>query len=135
MRSTSRLLLLWCAACGGDDSPAPRDAGTDGKLVDANLVDAAPDAFQSVVTVTCAGTEPTIATSGFAYSPNTLTINQGEAVKFVMPSSHNVVPSTTGSDPGLSVPFSTTRCLQFNMTGTFGFFCGPHGFTGSVTVQ
>jgi plastocyanin len=129
------LVMTILAACGGDDSPAPKDAGSDGSLVDARLVDSGPDAFQSVVTVTCAGTEPTVMTNGFAYDPATITINVGQAIKFVMPAEHNVVPASTGSDPGLRVPFNTTRCLQFNATGTFGYFCGPHGFTGSVTVQ
>jgi plastocyanin len=47
-----------------------------------------------------------------------------------------VQPNTqTTTDPGLVVNFSETKCLKFTAAGTYGFYCGPHGFSGTVTVQ
>jgi len=141
----SLALVLVLAACGGDDGGGgggKNDAAVtpgDGKAIDAaKPVDAGVDAQAFVVTVACDGSEVgTITTSGFAYSPSSLTINQNDVVKFVMISgmNHNVVPNSTGSDPGLQVDFGETACLQFTATGTFGFRCGPHNFMGSITVQ
>jgi plastocyanin len=119
------------------DSP---DAVPDA-LVDAvpdALGDAAPDAMALVLTVTCPGTpDATVTTSDavMAYSPPSVSIPQNGIVEFQTSSLHDVVPDATGSDPGLAVGFNQTKCLQFTATGTFGFHCGPHGFTGSVTVN
>jgi plastocyanin len=52
-----------------------------------------------------------------------------------MSTTHNVVPTTTMSDPGLNVPFGGTKCLMFTKPGTFKFKCAPHGFSGTVTVN
>jgi len=121
---TSLALLITLAACG-DSSPNTPDA--------ARPVDAAPP------TVTCpGGTVPTItATDGIdtTYSPSALSISVGQIVKFTMPSTHNVVPNPTMSDPGLVVGLSATKCLMFSKAGIFGFHCGPHSFVGTVTVQ
>jgi plastocyanin len=165
MRALVLLGLTFSMGCGDDVRKAPRDSAIDSKLIDgatvdtvmidgslvdaspdgppadagpdATMADAAPDAFQAVVTVTCANTEPVISTTDgvFSYSGSPVTIAQNTAVKFVMSATHNVVPNTTGSDPGLVVGFATTKCLKFTTTGTFGFHCGPHSFTGSVTVN
>lgn len=122
MRASLSIVILsssLLAACSSD--PAPADAPG-----------------SNVETVTCAGGEMSIATTGdsFAgvYTPNAVTISAGQAVQFVMPATHNVVPDT-GGDANLSVPFSTTRCLKFKVAGSYKFHCGPHAFKGTVTVQ
>jgi plastocyanin len=115
--------LAVCAACGSSDTQKKIDA---------------PAQAQTVQMVTCPGTPAaTIMTdaSTFAYQPNAVTITQGQVVKFVMASIHDVEPNTSGSDPGLRVGFGATTCLMFTQSGTFGFHCGPHQFTGTVTVQ
>ncbi|MGE5186847.1 MAG: hypothetical protein ACM31C_32560 [Acidobacteriota bacterium] len=116
-------LSLVLAACGGSSS---------------SKSDAPMQASQTVNQVTCPATpDATVTTTDatFAYSPNAVTINQNGIVKFTMSSIHDVVPNSTGSDPGLMVGFNTTACLQFTAKGTFGFHCMPHGFTGTVTVN
>lgn len=119
-----------------------RDAAMiDGVMTDATIdarpIDAGPDAQAFVLTVACGSEVGTITTTASAYSPDTLTINQNEVVKFDMPAGtfHDVEPDATGSDPGLVVGFSTVKCLQFTVTGTFGFHCSVHQFTGSIVVQ
>ncbi len=100
--------------------------------------DAPMQASQTVNQVTCPATPAgTVTTTDatFAFNPNAVTISQNGIVKFTMSSIHDVVPNTTGSDPGLNVGFNTTACLQFTAKGTFGFHCGPHGFTGTITVN
>ena len=70
------------------------------------------------------------------YMPISTTISVGGIVKFVMPATHNVAPSTTrASDPGLHVDFGKTACLEFDKAGTFSFVCTTHGFAGTVVVQ
>lgn len=125
----SLAVLLTFAACGGSDNP--------GTTADAAVDGAGP----SVRTVTCPpGQMPTVTTTSntdqAVYSPKTTTISVGGIVKFVMPSLHNVAPNPLQpTDPGLSVDFGQTACLEFNKAGTFNFRCVPHGFTGSVVVQ
>lgn len=122
------MVALVLAACGGSDN----------KTVDAKAIDSPP---ASVQMVTCPATPAaTVMTSGFAYSPMSSTITQGQVVKFVMPSEHNVVPGHVPSDSaiadsGLNVNFSETKCFMFTSAGTFGFHCGPHSFNGTVVVQ
>ena len=122
------MVALVLAACGGSDNTA----------IDAKTIDSPPPSVQMV---TCPATPAaTVMTSGFAYSPMSTTISQGQVVKFVMPSEHNVVPGHVPSDsaiadPGLTVNFSETKCFMFTQTGTYGFHCGPHSFDGTVVVQ
>jgi plastocyanin len=145
--------LSTVAACGGDDggkahSDAPKSIDgkaidakpIDAHLADAHLVDAhlidAPQA--TVVAVTCPTTpDATVTTSGFAYMAAQTTISVNQIIKFTMPpgTNHDVSPDATGSDPGLHVDFNAIACLQFTHTGTFGFHCSIHGFTGSITVN
>ena len=123
------LAALLLAACdtgggGGGTADAP-------KMIDANT--------NKVQAVTCPATVDATVTAestGFSYMPMSTTIPINGIVKFVMPSAHNVQPNTVSpSDPGLSVNFGETKCLKFTTAGTFSFFCGPHGFAGTVTVQ
>ncbi|MCX5743818.1 MAG: plastocyanin/azurin family copper-binding protein [Proteobacteria bacterium] len=119
------LFLLSAPVLGacGDDGATP--------TIDAPVVAA------KVETVTCVGGEPeiTAANGTNAYTPNAQTIAVGGAVKFTMPGAHNVVPDPTGSDAGLKVDFTETKCLKFTAAGTYGFHCGPHAFKGTITVN
>ena len=122
------LCAVVLAACGGD-SKTPDAAVT---------ADSRPATVQMV---TCPATPAaTVTTSGFAYSPATTTITQGQIVKFMPAIDHNVVPGhiptdTTIADPGLNVTFGATTCLMFTQSGMYGFHCGPHQFNGTVVVQ
>ena len=139
------LCLVLLVGCGDDGGSVQKDAAAgdgmmiDGQLVDApRPVDAGIDAQQFVLSVTCpGGTLPTItSTDGeLFYTPNSVTIAQNDIVKFVTSATHDVVPNTTNSDPGLRVAKNETRCLQFTITGTLGFHCGPHGFQGTIVVN
>ena len=129
-------LALVLAACGSDSTSKKPDAAAQKDA--AKLADAAIDAPQHVFAITCPpAPAATIMTNdgAFAYMPNSVTIAQNGIVLFIMSNIHDVVPDATNSDPGLSVGFAESKCLQFTTTGTFGFHCGPHGFTGSVTVN
>jgi plastocyanin len=121
-----RTILVVLAACGGSDpAPAPD----------------APPSGPAVVEVTpCTGETATItanpADTTTMYDPPNTTITAGQIVKFVMPAAHNVTPHPSmPSDPGLRVNFGQTKCLRFTEPGTFTFFCTPHGFRGTVTVN
>ena len=47
-----------------------------------------------------------------------------------------MLPNTlTTTDDVLRVSRGQTKCFKFNVRGTYGFLCGAHGFTGTVTVQ
>ena len=126
------MVAVVLAACGGSDN----------KTVDSQqMIDSPGSGGSNVQMVTCPATPAaTVMTSGSAYSPMTTTISQGQVVKFVMPSQHNVVPGHVPSDsaiadPSLTVNFSETKCFMFTATGTFGFHCGPHSFNGTIVVQ
>ena len=123
-----RFLLIMLAACGGDDGPTntmtdAMGSGTTNKVVE----------------VTCPATADgavTVNASGDAYVPKTQTVPLNAVVKFTMTGGHDATPNTlTTTDPGLKVGLGQTKCLKFTATGTFGFFCSPHGFNGTVTVQ
>ena len=125
------LAALLLAACGGDDggSVTP-DAAT--QTTDA--------AAARVVSVTCPATPAaTVMTvnSSDSYMPMATTVSVGSIVKFQMSSSHDVTPNPIGgmTDNAIAVTFGQTKCLQFNQAGTYGFYCSPHGFTGTITVQ
>lgn len=125
MLRKSFALLITLTACGGSsDTP---DA--------ARQIDAAT---ASVMAVTCpaapAASITAIDSDITTFMPKAATISIGQVVKFTMPGTHNVVPNTTMSDPGLVVDFRETKCLMFTRAGTFGFHCVPHGFSGTVTV-
>ena len=119
------LVFLGLVACGGggdDDNTGDDDAP-------------APDAAEasSVVEVDCASATiaETITTSGFNYSPMSVTISANEVVEFTPAGSHDVA-----SNDGLfSVGFGGHKCFRFEEAGTFVFHCTPHLFTGSVIVQ
>jgi plastocyanin len=119
------IVLLFAAACetGGGNT----------------AVDAAPDvAVAPVVTLDdCpAFVAATIEDSPTMFIPKETTINKGQSVTFVITSEHFVLPNTlVNTDPMLNVKRGETKCFKFNAVGTYGFLCGVHGFTGTITVQ
>jgi plastocyanin len=122
--SRTFIFVFLVGACGGGSSSP--DARKDSSSA-------------TVMAVDCTANPPaqTIAEQDpmFNFIPTSVTINQNQDVKFMTSSSHDVVPNTTMSDPGINVPFNMTVCLKFTAKGTFGFHCGPHGFQGTVIVQ
>ncbi|MBV8760522.1 MAG: hypothetical protein JO257_24735 [Deltaproteobacteria bacterium] len=122
------LCAVALAACGGDSKTPDASSSHDG-------------AAATVQMVSCPATPAaTVTTSGFMYSPQMVTINQGQVVKFMPAVDHNVAPGhnptdSTIADPGLNVTFGATTCLMFTQTGMYGFHCVPHGFNGTVIVN
>lgn len=141
MRQLAVISFMLLTACSDDDGGKPPvDAkDIDASLVDAPLPDAPVDAAVTVVEVTCptdtTGIE-TVTAPGSFFMPDAVTVAQDGVVRFMMPSSHNVVPDNSlPTDPGLRVDFNATTCLRFTALGTFNFKCQPHGFKGHVTVE
>lgn len=115
------------AACGGDVGQGTPDAPVQMDAPPANVV-----ALSSCPAVV----DATVMDSATAFIPKDTTIPRTGVVKFALTAEHFVVPNTLGNtDQALMVPFGGTRCFQFNGAGTYGFACGAHGFTGTVTVQ
>jgi plastocyanin len=158
MRRTSLALLVALTALeacsnstsstGSDPTPdapgSPPDATRgDAGPIDAGPIDAAPidgmPPAATVIAVPCPASPAKAITASDnndkTYMPSSVTITMGQIVKFTMPGAHDVEPNLTMSDPGLTVNFGETRCLMFSRTGTYGFHCGPHQFTGTVVVQ
>jgi plastocyanin len=120
------LAMIFAAACdtGGDQMVS---------------VDAAPDVPVAPVVElsSCpALVAATIMDSATMFIPKDSPITVGQVVKFVITADHFVLPnSLTTTDPLLMVGRGQTKCFRFNVRGTYGFLCGAHGFTGTVTVQ
>lgn len=86
---------------------------------------------------------------GFAFSPSSVTIDQGDTVTwhYAGPDTNHSVTSDSGqadswdSDPGKSPtaadhPPGTTFARQFNVAGSFTYFCKVHTYmTGTVVVK
>jgi plastocyanin len=102
-------------------------------------VDAAPDVPPTPVVALsdCPATvAATIMDSPTMFIPKATTIGVRQDVKFVITAEHFVLPNTlTTTDPALMVSRGETKCFRFNVPGTYGFLCGVHGFTGTITVQ
>ena len=137
-RIFASLLASSCAlvACGDDGgSTPPIDAPA---TVDAPATIDAP-AVTTVVEVPCAGA--TIASEvtapGFAFTITDSTIAVDAIVRFTMPGSHSAVSGSPAgtADGKFTVSFNETKCLRFTAAGTYPFWCNPHQFTGSLTVQ
>lgn len=70
------------------------------------------------------------------FIPKATTIPAKEVVKFVITAEHFVLPNTlVTTDQLLMVRRGETKCFKFNTPGTYGFLCGVHSFTGTITVQ
>lgn len=102
-------------------------------------IDAAPDVPPTPVIALdeCPATvAATIMDSPTAFIPKETTISVGKVVKFEITAEHFVLPNTlTTTDPALSVKRGETKCFKFNTPGLYGFLCGVHSFTGTITVQ
>lgn len=129
MRAVCVALLVVASACetgGGGGNPLP-------------AVDAAPDSPPVAVVElsSCpSAVAATIEDSATRFIPNTATISIGDVVKFVITAEHFVIPNTlTTTDDALRIGRGQTKCFRFNVTGTYGFLCGVHSFTGTITVQ
>ena len=121
------VVFVALAACGGSSEPPPPEP------------DAPPSSALMEVTP-CAGEAATVTANpsdqATMYTPPMTTITMGQIVKFEMPAAHNVTPHPTmPSDPNLRVNFGQTKCFRFVQTGSFNFFCTPHSFRGTVTVN
>lgn len=122
MLSIAVLVVAGCEAGGGQSV----------------TIDAAPDVPPTpVVELECPATVAgTIMDSPTAFIPKATTINIGQVVKFVITAEHFVLPNTlTTTDPALNVKRGETKCFKFNTAGVYGFLCGVHSFTGTITVQ
>jgi len=127
MMRSSLVATFFLVACGGGDEGGGVDGGADAPATTVMVVDPCPATPDGTVTTD---------DSSFAYSPMMTTITQGQVVKFVTSSTHDVKPNTLqNTDAGLIVGFSQTKCLRFTATGTFGFKCSIHAFTGTIQVN
>src|SRR5215470_17532684 len=130
MMRSSLLATFFLVACGG---------GGDGGGVDSGGGGDAPPATTVMVVDPCPATpDATVVTenTSFAYMPVMTTITQGQVVKFVTSTEHDVKPNTLqNTDAGLVVGFNQTKCLRFTATGTFSFKCSIHGFAGTIQVN
>ena len=90
----------------------------------------------------------TVVNDGFAFSPATLTINEGDTVVFSLDSEHNSVEvsqttwNMNGTTPlagGWSLPLGGGMVLPADLTeGTHWYVCQPHasgGMKGMIIVQ
>lgn len=90
----------------------------------------------------------TVATSGFTFSPSTITINAGDTVNFVIASIHDVVEvsqatyAAGGNAPlsgGFSTPYGGGMVYPAQLAvGTHWYVCEPHasmGMKGRIIVQ
>jgi len=89
----------------------------------------------------------TVTSSGFTFSPATITINLGDTVNFSIGSSHNSVEVSkatwdangTSPLPGFTLPFGGGKLLPAQLTiGTHYYVCTPHaslGMKGTIIVQ
>jgi plastocyanin len=105
---------------------------------DSVSIDAMPDAVVPVITLaSCpAVVDVSITDTPTAFVPKETTVGRTGIVKFVITSEHFVLPNTlTTTDPALSVSRGETKCFKMMVSGTYGFLCGVHGFTGTITVQ
>jgi plastocyanin len=122
---TVLLAILLTTACDNGGGSAPADAAPDAEVMPVLALDDCPDT-----------TAASITDSATAFIPKESTISVGDVVKFVITAEHFVIPNTlTTTDPALMVSRGETKCFQFNKPGTYGFLCGVHSFTGTITVQ
>ncbi|MEI6851432.1 MAG: T9SS type A sorting domain-containing protein [Bacteroidota bacterium] len=101
-----------------------------------------------VVSYNTYATKWTVVSSGFTFSPATLTITQGDSVVFSLASIHDVLEvslttwtanGATGLAGGFSAPFAGGLVLPAKLTsGTHYYVCEPHasmGMKGKIIVN
>jgi plastocyanin len=114
------LVLVACSA--GADSPPPVDTAPPIPVVELSSCPTTVDA--------------TIVDSPSSFVPAMTTIPRTGIVKFTINAEHFVIPHLTEpSDPALAVSRGQTKCLRFDVAGTYSFVCGVHGFVGKITVN
>ncbi|MBK7078643.1 MAG: hypothetical protein IPH44_40890 [Myxococcales bacterium] len=143
--ASTTLLLVACGDDGGSTPPIDAPVSIDAPgAVDAPATIDAPVAIDApaattVVEVPCAGATiaSEVSAPGFQFTITDSTIAVDAIVRFTMPLSHSAVSgSPAGTNDGkFTVSFNETKCLRFTAAGTFPFWCNPHQFTGSITVQ
>ena len=83
----------------------------------------------------------TVDSTNLRFTPSSLTINEGDTLRFVWGGQalpHNSVEENgvfDSGDPERAVDFE--HVFDYDSSGTYNFFCEPHeavGMTGSVTV-
>lgn len=83
----------------------------------------------------------TVDSTNLRFTPSTLTINEGDTLRFVWGGQalpHNSVEDNgvfDSGDPERAVDYG--HVFDYDSAGTYSFFCEPHeavGMTGSVTV-
>ncbi len=92
------------------------------------------------VTFTAQATVHNVSIAGFAFSPASLTITQGDTVRWT---NFDAVIHTSTANSGQadfwdsgSLPTNASFQRQFNIVGSFGYHCTPHPFmTGTVIVE
>lgn len=119
------LVLVVAAACDSGGQNATADAAPDVPPTPVVELSSCPS-----------GVAATIMDSPTMFIPSAVTIGVHQDVKFEITAEHFVLPNTlTTTDPALNVGRGETKCFRFNVPGTYGFLCGVHGFTGTITVQ
>jgi len=116
--------MLVLVGCSGGGSEAPP-------------VDAAPDApTPAVVRIDpCPATvDQEITAEATRFVPMAPTITTGKVVRYMLSTSHELVPFPE-TDPVLAVPPNSTRCFRFNKPGLYRYYCKFDSFAGSITVN
>jgi plastocyanin len=114
-------LLFACSSSGEEEGPS--DAGPDGGV---NVPKA-----QEVNCTANVTKEVTTRDNPTSFVPMSLTVTQGTVVRFKMGASHDA----RSSERLFTIAEGETKCVQFNLPGTYQFTCFPHGFTGNIVVQ
>lgn len=116
------LTLGLASACSSSSEETP-DASPDGSGGGGVKAEVVPCTAAATKQITTSDTEA-------KFTPAAMTVTKGTLVKFVLSSQHDVHSGTL-----FTIAKGQTECVKFNEAGTYTFFCAPHGFTGTVTVQ
>ena len=94
---------------------------------------AAPAVTVAPNTTTTIAPAGTITTSGFAFTPTTLSISVGQSVAFVVNSSHDITWQNGSVGRGATgAPYSR----MFSNAGAYAFYCSIHpSMAGTITVS
>jgi len=116
-------VLAACETGGGDDGGG------------SNMIDAAAAVPVTALSSCPSTVNATVMDSATAFVPKDSAIKVGQVVKFVITADHFVLPNTlVNTDTMLNVSRGQTKCFRFDVAATYGFLCGAHGFTGTISV-